>query len=121
VCFEGPTWLISKLWHLLSQVGKRLGFLFFMEAKVSIGTRVQDYSDFVAGVTLQGEFGAPEDEFSVTGSMMATRAIAPKSCFGSGVLHLTPCFGVALSLSSLVVMTSLSVVVTSSPKLVISL
>jgi hypothetical protein len=49
---------MSRLWHLSSQIGKRFGLPFFMEVKVSIGTCVQEYPDFVAGMTLQGEFGA---------------------------------------------------------------
>jgi hypothetical protein len=49
-----------------------------MEVKVSIGTCVQEYPDFVAGASLQGGLGLGlglglgflEDKFSVTGSMI---------------------------------------------------
>jgi hypothetical protein len=56
-----------------------------MEAKVSIGTCIQEYPDFVAGELFKGSLGPLEDNFSGAGSIMATRAVTPKSCFGSGV------------------------------------
>jgi hypothetical protein len=37
---------------------------FFMEVNVSIGAYVQEYPDFVAGVTLQREFRTPYGQIS---------------------------------------------------------
>ena len=68
---------MPRLWHLSNPVGKRLGFPFFMEVKVSIGTDVQEYPDFFAEVTC---------------SMKATRAVIPKSSLGFGALFLAPYF-----------------------------
>jgi hypothetical protein len=48
---------LPLLWQLMNQVGKRFGLSVLMEEKVSAGTHVLNYPNFVAGVTCFWEFG----------------------------------------------------------------
>ncbi len=75
---------MSRLWLLPSQVGKRLGS-FSWKNRWQLELVSRSTHILLLGQLLKGICGVFEDKFSVAGSIIATKAVTPRSSDGSTI------------------------------------